>query len=281
MMSEYKILDGELWEDFGKELNKNKGSEEQREFLAACKLGKNDFLRHLKHKKLLDNSSDGQLVNFTHQFTEREFIHPPYDTQEKIWQAFKELPDEVACKCNFWGYMIIKMIENDQIQPLFLASDSKDTNGTGSYMIDNALASGEVGKIDKRVRRVLRSMCNPIPRGTRIVFNDFHLGKAYWRWRWADKMSNIIDREPSLILKILDEKYYAGFSAKMHSGKSYISSENIFGGLLLFLEKNKKIDNKKLEKIIDQIGYLSVWKAIEVQTPQSNQKEIEKIAERL
>ena len=122
-------------------------------------------------------------------------------------------------------------------------------------------------------------MCNPEPRGKRIVFNDFYLGKTYWRWRWADKMSDIM--KPNLTLQILDEKYYAGFSAKMHTRKSYISSKNIFGGLLLFLEKNKEIGRKKLEAIIDQIGYLSVWKALEAQTPQSNQKEIEKIAERL
>ena len=280
-MSEYRRLDEGTWGRFGRKLFKDesKGSEEQKEFLAACKSGKNDFLRYLKHKKLPDSASDGELVNFTHQFTEQEFIRPPYYIQEKIWQAFKGLPDEIAYKCGFWGYMIIKMIENDQIQPLFLASDSKDTNGTGSYMIDDALTSNDAGKIGVCVRRVLRSICNPAPRGKKIVFNDFPLGKAYWRWRWADKMSNIM--EPKLILEILDQKYYVRFSEKMHSGRSYISSENIFGGLLLFLQNNREINREKLTEIIDQIGYLSVWKAIEVQTPQSNQKEIEKIAERL
>ena len=279
MMSEYSRLDEKVWGDFGKKLNKNKGSEEQKEFLAACKSRKDGFLTYLKHHNLSDSTNKGEPVSFTHQFTEREFIYPSYDTQEKIWQAFKELPDEVTCKCGFWGYVIIKMIEDGQIQPSYLASESSDANSTGSYMIYNALTSADAEEIDGCVRRILRAMCNPAPRGKKIVFNDFYLGKTYWRWRWAHKMSDIM--KPDLTLEILDEKYYARVSEKMHSGKSYISSKNIFGGLLLFLEKNREVGKEKLKAIIDQIGYLSVWKALEAQTPQFNQKEIEKIAERL
>ena len=279
MMSEYKRLDEEVWEDFGKKLTENKGSEEQREFLIACKSGKDDFLTYLMHHNLSDSPSDGELVSLKHEFTEKGFIYPPYDAQKKIWETFKDLPDEVTCKYGFWGYVIIKMIEDGHIQPSYLASKSNDVKSTGSYMIDDALTSNNAKKIDDRVRRVLRSMCNPKARGGRIVFNDFYLGKAYWRWRWADKMSDIM--KPNLTLEILDEKYYAGFSAKMHTRKSYISSKNILGGLLLFLEKNREVGRKKLEAIIDQIGYLSVWKAIEAQDPVSNQKEIKKIAERL
>ena len=278
-MNEYSRLDEKVWGDFGKKLKKNKGSEEQKEFLAACRAGKEEFLTYLEHNGLADSVSDGESVSLTHKFTEREFVYPPHDTQKKIWETFKGLPDEITCKCGFWAYVIIEMIEEGYIQPSYLASALNGADNTGSYMIDNALASDDAGKIDGRARRILRSMCNPAPRGKRIVFNDFYLGKTYWRWRWADKISDIM--KPDRILKILDEKYYAGFSARMHSGKSYISSENIFGGLLLFLEKNREVGDKKLKAIIDQIGYLSVWKAIEAQDPESNQKEIEKIAERL
>ena len=88
------------------------------------------------------------------------------------------------------------------------------------------------------------------------MFNDFYLGETYWRWRWGHKISDIM--KPDITLEILDEKYYAEFSAIMHRRKSYISSGNIFGGLLLFLENNRKVGKKKLAAIIDQIGYLSV-----------------------
>ncbi len=85
------------------------------------------------------------------------------------------------------------------------------------------------------------------------------------------------------ILETFDEKYYAEFSAKMHSGRSYIGSENIFGGLLMYLNQvqGNKIPGKKLGKIIDKVSYLSAWKAIEVQEPNFNQIEIQKISETL
>ena len=196
MMSEYGRLDEKVWGDFGKKLKKNKGSEEQKEFLAACRAGKEEFLTYLEHNNLADSVSDGESVSFTHQFTEREFVYPPYDTQKKIWETFKGLPDEITCKCGFWAYVIIRMIEDHQIEPFYLASALNGASNTGGYMIDNTLASDDAKKIDDRVRRILRSMCNPKARGGRIVFNDFYLGKAYWRWRWADKIVRHYEAQP-------------------------------------------------------------------------------------
>ena len=146
MMSEYKRLDEEVWEDFGKKLTENKGSEEQREFLIACKSGKDDFLTYLMHHNLSDSPSDGELVSLKHEFTEKGFVYPPYDTQEKIWEAFKGLTDEITCKCGFWAYVIIRMIEDHQIEPFYLASALNGASNTGGYMIDNALASDDAKK---------------------------------------------------------------------------------------------------------------------------------------
>ena len=130
--------------------------------------------------------------------------------------------------------------------------------------------------IDGCVRRILRSMCNPAPRGKRIVFNDFCLGKSYWRWAWAEKMCDPTGLSFKDILKILSDKYYATLSEKMHSGKSCISSDKVFGGLLLYLKsvKSNKMGGGKLRKIIDRLSYLSAWKAIEVQPAEMNKKEI-------
>jgi len=46
----------------------------------------------------------------------------------------------------------------------------------------------------------------------------------------------------------------------------------------LFLNKNPGTLVKNMKKIIDNLSYLSIWKAIEVQPPELNQVEIEKIA---
>jgi hypothetical protein len=150
-------------------------------------------------------------------------------------------------------------------------------------MLDNAINSNDGKKIDDCTRRILRSMGNSAPRGKRIVFNDFYLGKAYWRWNWANKMSREINLSFKEVLNTLDEKGYTEFYQAMHTGggKSYISQTNILGGLLLFLNKNPEILVKNIKKIIDIISYLSAWKAIEVQSPELNKQEIQIIANNL
>jgi hypothetical protein len=69
--------------------------------------------------------------------------------------------------------------------------------------------------------------------------------------------------------------------AEMHTQKSYISQTNTLGGLLLFLNANPETLVKNTKKIIDTISYLSIWKAIEIQSPEKNQCEIKIIADNL
>ncbi len=283
-MPEYKRLDEKAWADFGKNLLEEKGSEKQKDFLRSCRSVKDGFLEYLT-KNLLCREKvfiEGEFIpldRLDRQFTEDEFCCPPKDTQNYIWETFGHVPDEITSYCGFWGYVIMSMIKTGCIKPDYLASESNGATKTGSYMIDEALKSDEKA-IDKRVRRILRSMCNHAPRGKRIVFNDFYLGKAYWCCRWSEKMSQYMDGLSfEAIHTILDMNYYAAFAAKMHSGKSYIGSKNILGGLLLYLKKAKKISGDELKKIIDKIAYLSAWKALEIQEPALNKGEIEKISE--
>lgn len=284
-MNEYKRLDEFAWSEFGKRLLKNKGSDEQISFLQSCRNGKSDFLNYLK-KNLLNNEDviiEGKDVLFNRKFTEAEFRFPPVDTQEVIWDTFGSIDRENMGHCGFWGSVIVNMIKCDCIRPDYLASNLNGVNETGIYMLDNAMSSDDSKKIDECVRRILRSMGNPAPRGKRIVFNDFYLGKAYWRWNWAKKMSNEISLSFEEILNTLDEKGYTEFYQAMHTGggKSYISQTNTLGGLLLFLNKNPETLVKNIKKIIDTISYLSAWKAIEVQSSELNQQEIELIANNL
>lgn len=281
-MPEYKKFEEKAWMDFGKSLLEEKGSEKTKTFLWICKSKKNDFLDYMdEHLLSRENSTTGKdHMLFEHRFTEREFLHPPRDTQQIIWNTFREVPDEILYSGGFWGCVILKMIEGGYIKQEYLAAKLNGVTETGNYAIDEALKSSDETMIDKCARRILRSMCNPAPRGKRILFNDCHLSKVYWRWHWSHKMSEFIDLELEQILEILDENYYATFSEKMHTGKSYISYRNVLGGLLLFLDqaKTKKITNTKLGNIIDKLSYLSAWKAIEEQRPNLNQQEIKEIS---
>lgn len=280
-MTEYKKIDEATYSDFGESLLSNKGSDKQIEFLQACRNGKDDFINYL-NEKLLSNKEaviKGKDISFYHKFNEAEFRFPPKDTQEIIWDTFNKIPQENMTFCGFWGSAVIDMIKCDCIKPDYLASNLNGVNETGIYMLDSAINSDDNKEVDECVRRVLRSMGNSAPRGKRIVFNDFYLGKAYWRWNWADKMSKEISLSFEEILKIFDETSYTDFSAKMHSGKSYISQTNTLGGLLLFLKEDNL--KGKLEKVINKISYLSAWKAIEFQSPELNKKEIQIIANNL
>ena len=287
-MPEYKRLDDTAWRNFGRILLAKKGSERQQEFLRACQLGKDAFLEYVDEHLLSHEGSiiDGELVRLEHKFSEKEFLQPPDSTQEIIWDRFKKMPKAMMYCFGFWGYVIIDMIKGKFIEPAHLAAELNGATKEGISMIKKALDDGEDKKIDSCVRRILRSMCNSAPRDKRIIFNDFYLGKAYWRWHWSQKMSEVqsVGLESAQILEILDKNYYADFAAKMHSGQSYIGSENVLGGLLLFLLDLKQTDKKaingtRLRKIIDKISYLSAWKGIEIQEPKLNQQEIQEIWE--
>lgn len=275
-----KRIDEGTYSNFGKQLLASKGANKQREFLQACRNGKDSFLKYLD-KNLLNKQSivTEKSVDFNYTFTEAEFRYPPIDTQKIIWDFFNKIPQENMTFCGFWGSAIIDLIKHNCIKPEYLASNLNGVNETGIYMLDSAINSDDNKKIDDCVRRILRSMGNSAPRGKRIIFNDFYLGKAYWRWNWANKMSNEIDLSFKAILTIFDETSYTDFSAKMHSGKSYISQTNTLGGLLLFLKEDNL--KGKLNKVIDIISYLSVWKAIEIQSPELNKQEIKTIADNL
>ena len=297
-MTEYRQFNEQKWNEFGKGLLTGKDlerkEEKQKEFLQICRSGKTDFLNYIDEHLPCENSVIGNdPIGFEHKFSETEFLNPPEDTQKIIWNAFKDLPLEIKSSFGFWGYVIVNMIKGGSIKSDYLASDLKGIDETGVYVIDKALRPikskdeetirAKAKAIDDCVRRILRSMCNPAPRGKRILFNDFSLGKSYWRWHWAGKMSDFLKLEFEQILKIFTQTHYGEFSEKMHSGGSYISQKNVLGGLLLYLQqarkgKNEKEGKEQFRKIIKNISYLSAWKAIEIQKPELNQKEIEEIS---
>ncbi len=292
MMTEYKQFDMKLWTTFGKGILSDKGSEKQTDFLRVCKSEKEEFLDYMKENlcSVEDSILPGNVVDFKHRFTETDFCQPPQNMQKIIWDTFKEVEIEVKFSCGFWGYVIYKMVADGYIKPSYLAADPNNTTTTGDYEIDQALSlepkvggnGKKIDKIDTVVRRILRSMCNPAPRSKRIVFNDFYLGKSYWRWHWADTMSKHIELDVNDILEVYDETSYRDIAAKMHSskGQSYMGEKNILGGLLLFL-REENLTGKRLRKVIDRLSYLSAWKAIELQEPQINQEEIQQIANSL
>lgn len=277
------------WYDFGKILTERPGQDEQREFLEAC-LSRDAFLEYMNSHIPTDNLDGGSaLGNFDHKFTELEFIDPPLETTQKyIWEAFGSAGvggnEELYADCCFWGVVIREMVERGLVEASWLAVGAGDTHDdAGRDNIENALSEegeGVAKAMDDCVRRILRSMCNPRPRGARIVFNDFPLGKSWWRWRWAERMANHLDiARKDILEQALDSGNYAIVAAKMHSGRSYLSADNVFGGLILFLRgpQGAQLSGKRLGKLIDELGTQSLWQAIELRVPTDNRDELARL----
>ncbi len=288
-MTERKRYPRQEWYNFGKDITERPGEDKQRDFLKAC-LSRGAFLAYMNDHLPTDNiDGDGALGNFDHQFTELEFVEPPLDpTQKYIWEAFGPAEaggnEELYADCCFWGVVVREMVERGLVDASWLAAGASDTHDdAGRDNIENALsAEGEdaAKTMDDCVRRVLRSMCNPRPRGARIVFNDFPLGKSWWRWRWAERMAGLLNIEREDILEqALGSSNYAIIAAKMHSGRSYLSADNVFGGLILFLRgpQGMQLPGKRLGKIIDELAAQSAWQAIELRAPTENQDEFERL----
>ena len=164
-------LDSKLWNNFGNRLLEGKDLNTQTEFLEACK-SKDSFLKYINDELQIEKLEFGSSVGFDYLFTEAEFCSPPEDTQKTIWQTFNQFNlsrHDMSDVC-FWGRVMLDLIDKSSFKPEWLAANSNSASEEGVYSIDSALKSQEEKKLDKCVRRILRSLCNPKPRGKRIVF---------------------------------------------------------------------------------------------------------------
>ena len=265
---ESQRLNSESWAKFGDRLLKKNDTSTQIEFLEACR-SKDSFDAYISKDLKTENLRTGFSAVFQYRFTQNEFYFPPEDMQKTIWESFNHLPHEIMSDVCFWGSVMLDLIKNSSFEPAWLAANGGGISEDGDYAIDIALKfPEEVKRIDKCVRRILRSMCNPRPRGKRIVYFDFPLGKSWWRYFWANEMSKHIEVDFERILEIMDLSCYQVLAERMHSNRSYISYANVFGGMLLFLDTTSdSVNSKTIGKIANSLAYLIIWNAIEMQNP--------------
>ena len=265
-------LNSESWADFGQRLLTKNDASTQIEFLEACR-SRDSFSAYISNTLKPKNLNFDTSIFFDHRFTQNEFFSPPEDTQKLIWDTFNQYPHEFMSDNCFWGGIMLELIDNCDFEPAWLAANNGED---GDYSIDMALKSPEnIKSIDNCVRRILRSMCHPRPRGKRVVYFDFPLGKSWWRYYWANKMSEHISVDFERILEIMDPSIYQALVERMHSSRSYISFPNVFGGMLLFLDEiPDSVNHKDIGKIANHLAYLIIWNSIEIQEPKLICKQI-------
>ena len=279
-MKQYKRINESVWSSFGKKLLDKENYEGQIEFLNVCRNGNKEFLSYLERNLLNKDNAiiNGEIVSFNHKFCETEFRLPPYVTQKKIYETFKQVDNEYKTLPGFWCYIVINLIENGYISSDYLASRFKKPHETGIYEIDNSISS--VDKTDRCVRRILRSMCNKVPRNSARDIYWQSLSKSYWRMHWANALTHELPLDFAEIVKVLDEDFFKKFADKAWTKKSYVTQLRVLGGLVLYLHRNP---SKKdlLKSIIDTITFVSSWKTIECQSCEENELEVKAIVSNL
>ncbi len=290
-MGQRKRYPKQEWHDFGKRVLLSKGGTEQaqREFLEAC-CSKEEFLEYMDDYLPVDSIEGcSALGDFDYRFSEHEFIEPPPTTQKEIREGFALADgggnEELYADVCFWGVVMREMVERGLVQASWLAANASDTHDeAGLSNIEDALSAEDDASAkarDRCVRRILRSLCNPEPRGARVVFDDFPLGKSWWRLHWAERMAELLGIGRDDILQILTGPRYAIIAEKMHSGRSYLSPENVFGGLILFLREEESLPAGDLPRVIDALAAQSAWRAIELRSPKENRDDLARLNDAL
>ena len=178
----YAQVDGSAYERLRKDLLREKGSERQRQFLAAARAS-DAFLDFVGRAAPVTGSK--AVPVYGEDFTEDSYKDPPPDVEEELYAMWRDLTPRVACRVTFWAAVTIGHIEHGRISSSYLAANgSGKTGATGAQRIDYALTKGEPKLIDDCVRTIIRNLSGlPGDRGNRSVYVDCPLARAWWRQR--------------------------------------------------------------------------------------------------
>ena len=169
---------------------KTKGSETQREFLAAAKEN-DDFAAFMSAQV---ETQDGTILpTFDGPLTEQSFKEPTADQELRMYELWCDTPPSTACRVSFWAGVTIEHVRHSKIaQASWLAANGGITE-SGEERIDRALAmNDDAGNkaVDECVRTIFRRMSGlPAARGNRSVFVDCTFGRGWWRERLVSRIS--------------------------------------------------------------------------------------------
>ena len=189
MMTSFKELSDSDYTRLRKKLLRERGSEQQREFLRVVRQT-DDFLKVLSAVPTVGST---EAVILPHPLTESEFKDPPPDAEHMLYSAWSGVSPAVACRSTFWAHVTLEHIRNGLIESVYLAANGGNLPG-GAERIDFALedkTSKAAQAVDACVRTVLRRLGGlPEVRGNRSVYVDCPFARAWWRERLVEQASN-------------------------------------------------------------------------------------------
>ncbi len=183
----YKRLDDEAYTRLRKSLLKKEAEDWRRDFLTAA-LSNEDFLNFMRDVRVTGVGGEEEL-DVLGKLTESEYNNPPDDTEQDLYEKWKDVPPETACRVTFWGEVTLNHIEKGAIQACYLAAGTDTARGADRI---RQVLSGN-GEIDSCVRTILRNLSGiPEARGNISVYVNCPFSRAWWRVRLAHEVHEAV-----------------------------------------------------------------------------------------
>jgi len=177
----FKELESSLFTDLRSNLIKEKGSDEQIEFLNASQ-------ESVTFCAWIRNKLDGKIVGardidlYPEKLSENEFKNTTQVVEENAFSNWKDLTPRMTCRSSFWGAVTFNHIEQGVIKSSYLAAPN-NSRISGITRIKKALESESIKEKDDVVRTILRRFSGlPEARGVfRTITVNCVFGRAWWR----------------------------------------------------------------------------------------------------
>ena len=263
-----------------------KSREESIKFLEAS-LTKKDFLSYLStffNKDDLIQEID--FSNFKEKLSENEFqqLNTQYH-YPSLWETLEEqkFTDIDAKQPIKWLSITYQLIENDLIEPYYLAY--RDNSLNGKKNIIDALRLAEKDNNEKLFdfsRAIMRRIIGSIPgvRGRSANYTDIPFAKAWWIMHHAfDFEKNTNNSSTKLIDFMANTKSaYVNF-VERGLQLTIIFDKNIRDGLFLHIIDKDDLKAKEFKEITYRVGVESAWRAMGSLTPNDNKMIIKSLIE--
>ena len=267
----WKELDDAGYTGLRRDLLRKKGSEAQRDFLEALK-GRSAFSSLIRGSVEITDGDDPPILET--QLTESEFVKPPASTEQHLYRTWHDVTPAQASRTTFWGHVMLQNIEAGRIEPCFLISSGTPSAGAMARICD-ALESRNEKQIDDLVRRCLRQFSGLPERGSRSVYVNCPLAKAWWRCYLTHEICDCSQASFKDIHRVLrrSQEYWERLIVLVVSRNSIVGDSKIRSALiwaLSELDENKAPDDvfivKGLERIGRAIGIRLAWQELGVLT---------------
>ncbi len=265
----YKCLKDETYTKLRKNLLRKKGSSLQRELLESVK-SDNRFLEFMREH--VGTEGTEEIAVLDEKLTEHQYKEPPKETERRMYEAWKNISPETACRVTFWGAVTLRHIQDGRIRASYLAANGGSLPG-GLERVDKVLSeSGSEKDIDSCMRTILRRMSGlPEARGNISVYVNCPFGRAWWRGKLTEEVCENTGASSDSILDLLRwaQEYWETLVRLLVSRNSVLGDRNVRDALIWslaeMLESKKEseiLKSKNLRVLCRLLGVRCAWQEL-------------------